>query len=327
MNRGSWIAPPCPLCDAVDRSPALSAQEGGDPAGRPFSIARCQGCGHLYTCPRPGDEDLGSLYPGAYHQELARPSPAIKEKDKTLRALRDHFAYPPRPGGPFARLRSWPEARRLRRRPYLDALPWVGQGRLLDYGCGACAFLQRQRARGWSVAGLEISEDAADAGRALGLEVQTGAWPGPAFSERSFDVITAWHVLEHAPNPRAWVRHAAAALAPGGLLVICCPVRDSWARELFGEDWVGWELPRHLSHFSRAELRQLVDESGLTLTDQTEQARSATLRAGAARRGRRLGSALWRWLARRRAAWSLLAALSRPLCRADGAIVVARKPA
>ena len=37
-------------------------------------------------------------------------------------------------------------------------LPWHGQGRLLDFGCGGGSFLARMAHQGWHVTGLDMSE-------------------------------------------------------------------------------------------------------------------------------------------------------------------------
>ncbi|MEL7088074.1 MAG: hypothetical protein AAGL98_06475, partial [Planctomycetota bacterium] len=73
-------------------------------------------------------------------------------------ALRQHFGYPG--DEPIGGWRKWATgwtARRLRHgRRYVDTLPWVGEGRLLDFGMGNGRFLRLQRQRGWDVAGMDF---------------------------------------------------------------------------------------------------------------------------------------------------------------------------
>jgi SAM-dependent methyltransferase len=75
-------------------------------------------------------------------------------------------------------------------------------------------------------------------------------------------VVTAFHVLEHVPDPVAVLRRALAWLAPGGLLIIEVPNAGGLGAAIFGQAWSGLELPRHLSHFSPETLARAVERAG-----------------------------------------------------------------
>ena len=82
------------------------------------------------------------------------------------------------------------------------------------------------------------------------------------FPPGSFDLVTAFHVLEHVPDPVAMLRRMLAWLAPGGLAVVEVPNAGGAGARLFGRAWSGLDLPRHLWHFSPATLGVAVERAG-----------------------------------------------------------------
>jgi SAM-dependent methyltransferase len=86
------------------------------------------------------------------------------------------------------------------------------------------------------------------------------------FPPNSFDVITAFDVLEHVYDPREFLEQVQMWLRPGGIFFAKLPNIDSWEAKIFGTYWYGLELPRHLSHFSVESLRNLVCDLGFRET-------------------------------------------------------------
>ena len=57
-------------------------------------------------------------------------------------------------------------------------LPWHGEGRLLDFGCGGGSYLERMHRQGWRVVGIDASAAAANRIRQeLGLTALAGTLP------------------------------------------------------------------------------------------------------------------------------------------------------
>jgi SAM-dependent methyltransferase len=160
--------------------------------------------------------------------------------------------------GLLTRLRARLMLRRLR----WDCPPWRGRGRYLDVGCGSGGALGVARALGWQVAGVEVDEAAAAKARRFSARVHAGDLQAAPFAPGEFDLITAFHVLEHVPDPVGAVRRMLGWLAPGGLLVIEVPNAGGLGARLFGRAWSGLELPRHLSHFTPATLERAVGQAG-----------------------------------------------------------------
>jgi len=110
--------------------------------------------------------------------------------------------------------------------PHLFALAErLRPGKALDAGCGEGGDAIRLAQLGWRVTGVDISataiHEASRAAAALGLENTlvfrcldlTAADPGSAY-----DLVTAHHV--HTTDDGAFIRALAAAVRPGGLLLV-----------------------------------------------------------------------------------------------------------
>jgi 2-polyprenyl-3-methyl-5-hydroxy-6-metoxy-1,4-benzoquinol methylase len=92
-------------------------------------------------------------------------------------------------------------------------------GRLLDVGCGKGYFLEMARKKGWDVYGVDPSEEAILFARdSLGLEAFPGELKQAQLTPESFDVITAWNVLDHMYDPWGDLQEMYKLLKKGGLL-------------------------------------------------------------------------------------------------------------
>jgi SAM-dependent methyltransferase len=145
---------------------------------------------------------------------------------------------------------------------HLDRLVQSRGKRWLDIGCNRGILLEAARRRGWQVRGVEIADEAAQRARAdYGLTIYSDL--AALEHEPPFDVITAWHVLEHTYDPVAFLRAAEARLAPGGVLALQVPayehLEDYRARDQFG----GIVCAVHNFYFTEATLRQVVARIGL----------------------------------------------------------------
>lgn len=85
--------------------------------------------------------------------------------------------------------------------------------------------------------------------------------------EEGFDVIMFHHSLEHVPDPILTLSHAGQRLRPGGLCIVRLPTASSEAFELFKEDWVQLDPPRHLHIPSREGMRIMAEINGMRLED------------------------------------------------------------
>jgi SAM-dependent methyltransferase len=155
------------------------------------------------------------------------------------------------------------------------------------------------QALGWQVAGVEVDEAAARKARRFSIRVHAGDLLEAPFAPGEFDCVTAFHVLEHVPDPIRAVRRMLEWLAPGGLLVLEVPNAGGLGARLFGRAWSGLELPRHLSRFTPETLGATVARAGGRVVWTWHQAkpRYYVWSLGFWLRDRRLGT-LARWTGR-----------------------------
>jgi SAM-dependent methyltransferase len=216
------------------------------------------------------DAHLADCYPDHYprHQE---PSPRVPLKGSRGRIKAARWALASALG--YAQLRDpsialWTRlrARRLLRKIRWDCPPWTGKGRYLDVGCGSGGALGVASALGWQVSGIEVDEAAAAKARRFTPEIHVGDALTAPYAPGRFDVVTAFHVLEHVPDPVAMIRRMLGWLAPDGLLIVEVPNAGGLGARIFGKAWAGLELPRHLSHFSPETLTRAVEQAGGRVT-------------------------------------------------------------
>jgi SAM-dependent methyltransferase len=137
------------------------------------------------------------------------------------------------------------------------------RGSLLDVGCGSGEVLMVARDRGWATAGAEPVAQSAEIARERGLDVRTALLQDSGLPERSWDVVTAFHVLEHITEGVDFLRDVSRWAKPGGLVVIELPNWGSHDRLRKGADWPGVRPLEHVAHYSPDTLRRTMERAGL----------------------------------------------------------------
>lgn len=325
-----WQEVACPHCGASDFNTLLQWQDAE--ANAELSVVECRCCEMAFTNPRPTPETIGHFYPHDYSCYELRSVHSRRFKAR-LRArlqravLRTYFGYPSQPVGSWERIwgavgRGWLRGGQRRG----EWIPYRGEGRLLDFGCGAGAFLQRMRDLGWQVQGLDMSAVAAHTVmRHRGIKVHVGTLPHRDLAAGSFDCVTMWQALEHVHDPRLTVREAGRLLRPRGLLLIAVPNLASWSFTHFGRHWFGLDVPRHLTHFTPATLNALVAAEGFRTLKLSHVGTDGWLRQSARRISASgsgnvfLRACKWKPLARTVAGWTERTA------RADDIILLAER--
>ncbi|CAN5397725.1 bifunctional 2-polyprenyl-6-hydroxyphenol methylase/3-demethylubiquinol 3-O-methyltransferase UbiG [soil metagenome] len=155
--------------------------------------------------------------------------------------------------------------------------PLAGR-RALDVGCGAGLLTEPLARLGASVTGIDaapenvaVAQAHAD-GQGLGIAyrvVEIEALEGPPF-----DLVTSMEVIEHVTDPAPFVRGLAAALAPGGLMILSTPNRTALSRLAMITVGEGLgQIPKGTHDWHRFlkpdELEALLVDAGLVVTDTT----------------------------------------------------------
>ena len=135
---------------------------------------------------------------------------------------------------------------------------------ILDYGCGTGNFLDHMRQRGWKIAGLEPSSLAR-----VKAESKNGTIIFSTLEElkENYRVITLWHVIEHTPDPGRVLATLSQHVEPGGILLVAVPNYRSYDAQHYKIYWAGYDVPRHLQHFTNNSLIKLATQSGWSFVE------------------------------------------------------------
>jgi 2-polyprenyl-3-methyl-5-hydroxy-6-metoxy-1,4-benzoquinol methylase len=222
----------CPLCGgeliprfiAEDRNRRISSQR--------FVYHRCGSCATLVLRPVPGD--LGRYYPNEY------------------------YTLPPDRRSLLAKV----GAERYKTELVSE---FVSCGRLVEIGPAIGGFAVLAQEAGYETSVIEMDAACCRFLRdVVGVEVHETSEPvDPLRTHGPYDVIAMWHVMEHLTNPAEVVSAAAAALAPGGAIVIAAPNPQAWQFRVLGRRWAHRVAPRHLFLIPLAELASIARSLGL----------------------------------------------------------------
>jgi 2-polyprenyl-3-methyl-5-hydroxy-6-metoxy-1,4-benzoquinol methylase len=133
---------------------------------------------------------------------------------------------------------------------------------LLDIGSGAGYFLDSCRRNGILAKGIE--PDATTRNRSInnfGIDVFDEA-ELDKMEDSGFDVITMWHVLEHVEELNTRVQQIQRLLKEDGLLILALPNCSSFDARHYKQFWAGYDVPRHLWHFTPDTISKLLNKSG-----------------------------------------------------------------
>ena len=127
-----------------------------------------------------------------------------------------------------------------------------GYNRVAEIGCGTGLFVKKARAAGFDITGYELSRAAVDAARASDLPVEYGDLADLAATRAGeFDAACCFQVLEHVPDPRAFIRDMVGLVRPGGVVIFSVPNDDSYLKT--SDDLLNYP-PHHMSRWSEKSL-------------------------------------------------------------------------
>jgi len=144
----------------------------------------------------------------------------------------------------------------------IDRITQKTRGNALDIGCNTGLWLASLD-KGWKKYGVELSVGAAEIARRFAkAEVYCGPIESFHADLGSFDLITAFALIEHISDPRGMIKWAYEHLKPGGLLVLMTGDRESWTAQQMGYNWPLYWPVEHVSFFSARSLCKLVEDCG-----------------------------------------------------------------
>lgn len=203
----------------------------------------CRECGQIFSLPRPDEESLEELYQKGQFSKKFRGATVPSQK----------------------KLRSCEKAARRRALALERILAENGvhsrERKVLDVGCGTGSFVAEMKKRGWLAVGMEL--DPVYAGyceQYYGITINKGLLSEDSFPYR-FDLIAAFHVIEHVGSPIAFLKTLISCATNKGIIVIECPGAESWPKpNLRGFFW-----KPHVNSFTLRSLVHIMERAGLEI--------------------------------------------------------------
>jgi 2-polyprenyl-3-methyl-5-hydroxy-6-metoxy-1,4-benzoquinol methylase len=149
--------------------------------------------------------------------------------------------------------------------------------RLLDYGCASGGYLASLDKNDYDTLGIDFSESALNKARCLGLNVLSEPLPVDRIPQASFDIITAWMVIEHLYDPVETLQKLSTWLRDDGFFVLSVPDHSSLLSSIFKGFYYDNHVPAHLLHFTPHTISALLKEAGFEIVSLCWQSNSSPL--------------------------------------------------
>jgi len=234
----------CPACGSISIHPVLSTKDY-TVSGETFSIWQCADCSLRFTQKAPGADRIGDYYKSENYISHSNTSTGF-----------------------INRLYQIIRKQTLRqKRKLVCKITAKRMGELLDVGSGTGAFVNEMKGNGWEVVGLEPDAGARKVAKDLfGFQLQE-IEELFYLSPNSFDAITLWHVLEHVHDLQTYLQQLRSVLKPDGRLIIAVPNYTSFDASIYKEYWAGYDVPRHLYHFSPLSMKLLIERNQMKIIE------------------------------------------------------------
>jgi len=223
---------PCCICGSTASKPLFTKSYKKKKVVAPMHMRCCLGCGLIFCSPRVSEDRIADYYDSSYY--------VFKRPDA------DYFL----------------KSADIYNRTIKLASPMPDE--IVEIGSGKGYLLALLKDLGWRVQGIEIADAAAAFAReTLGVPTYCGTTDTFVESDakRTFPVIACIDVIEHVPDPPAFVASLTEISEAGSLLVIDTPNGDAAHIEARGAEWRGFN-PYHIYFFNRHNLTDLLERNG-----------------------------------------------------------------
>lgn len=233
----------CPVCKSPNTQAVFSAVTDYTVSHENFEIWHCANCLHRFTANPPAQHAIGKYYQSEDYISHSNTKKGLF--NQVYHLVRNYMLG--------------------QKRSMIQAVTGKKTGKLLDIGCGTGAFLATMKAANWEVTGLEP-----DAGARQQVADLQGIKALPSeelftLMEKQFEVISMWHVLEHVHEIDKYAQQIHKILKDEGCFVVAVPNYTSADATKYQAKWAGYDVPRHLHHFSPTSMQYLMEQNGFKI--------------------------------------------------------------
>lgn len=167
----------------------------------------------------------------------------------------------PKPIEEWLKETHWDDERRFEQLKAFLPNKWI-----LDFGCGAGGFLAKAKDSASNAVGVELERRVHDHWKDSEITILPSIDDATNASfGGGYDLITAFHVVEHLPDPREILKKLGVLLKPDGRMVLEVPSADDALLTLYDCDafqrFTYWS--QHLYLFTASTLNALIKQAGL----------------------------------------------------------------
>jgi 2-polyprenyl-3-methyl-5-hydroxy-6-metoxy-1,4-benzoquinol methylase len=225
----------CPVCNGKVFESIFKAIDHTT-SKEEFQVQRCNNCQFVVTNPRPTIASIGRYYDSEDYISHAGGKASLVDKTYLF-------------------------ARKLTTRQKRNTIEQYQKGgTILDIGCGTGEFLHSFEKAKWKKVGIEPSEKARKK-----VSKEIALYESISEFNDQVEVITLWHVLEHVHDPNETLTQIKKRLKKNGTLFIAVPNLESYDATHYKNYWAAYDVPRHLSHFSKQTMKFLLEKNGFKL--------------------------------------------------------------
>lgn len=219
-----------------------------------LQVIQCQTCRIAHQHPIPDEGELADLYKAHFWEEYKADGldDHINQLDWLWMTHMDWLTMLDA---------HWPKTDREDRE-------WK---RLLDVGCGYGYFAKAAHNKGWRVDGVDISP------KAISFADTVVSDPGANFycrpweeHEGHYSAVTALWLIEHLPDPQAFLAKVRDWLDDDGLFLVVVPNEWTEAQNLADEKAANprwWIDPTHINYFSFDSMEAMLERAGFKVLD------------------------------------------------------------
>ena len=222
----------CYLC----KSDKYSKRTGSVRDNPDIDILECSNCGLVYL------SSLGYIY-GEHYETSGMHDDEVPNIDKWLKET------------------EFDDKRR-----YDFVKEKIANKNVLDFGCGVGGFLEMAKRSASNVSGIELERALQHSFKERKLNVFSNLKEVQKESKK-YDIITAFHVIEHLKNPKEILKELSQLLTEGGEMIVEVPNSDDALLTLYEskdfQKFTYWS--QHLFLFNAKTMAELIEQTGLKI--------------------------------------------------------------